>query len=69
MPIALLTTYLSEYRLHLYRLLAQRHRIEVLCYGGGERYVPAWFSDLDAQLQRGPVLDRAPIAGRGQVRR
>ncbi len=50
MPIALLTTYLSDYRLPLYRLLAQRHRIEVLCYGGGERYAPAWFSDLDAQL-------------------
>jgi glycosyltransferase involved in cell wall biosynthesis len=49
-PIALLTTYLSDYRLPLYRLLAQRHRIEVLCYGGGERYAPAWFSDLDAQL-------------------
>ncbi|HEY2440755.1 MAG TPA: glycosyltransferase family 4 protein [Solirubrobacteraceae bacterium] len=50
MPIALLTTYLSDYRLPLYRLLAQRHPIEVLCYGGGERYVSAWFADLDAQL-------------------
>ena len=50
MPIAVLTTYLSDYRLPLYRLLAQRHRIEVLCYGGGERYAPAWFRDLDAQL-------------------
>jgi glycosyltransferase involved in cell wall biosynthesis len=49
-PIALLTTYLSDYRLPLYRLLAQRHPIEVLCYGGGERYAPGWFSDLDAQL-------------------
>jgi glycosyltransferase involved in cell wall biosynthesis len=48
--IALLTTYLSDYRLPLYRLLAQRRDIEVLCYGGGERYVPAWFTDLDAQL-------------------
>ena len=26
------------------------HGLEVLCYGGGERYVPAWFADLDAQL-------------------
>jgi glycosyltransferase involved in cell wall biosynthesis len=49
-PIALLTTYLSDYRLPLYRLLAQRHRIEVLCYGGGERYAPVWFRDLDGQL-------------------
>ena len=48
--IALLTTYLSDYRLPLYRLLAQRHPIEVLCYGGGDRYAPAWFTDLDAQL-------------------
>jgi glycosyltransferase involved in cell wall biosynthesis len=48
--IALLTTYLSDYRLPLYRLLAQRFDLEVLCYGGGERYVPAWFTDLDAQL-------------------
>jgi glycosyltransferase involved in cell wall biosynthesis len=22
----------------------------VLCYGGGERYIPAWFSDLEGQL-------------------
>ncbi len=48
--IAILTTYLSDYRLPLYRLLAQRHDTEVLCYGGGERYAPAWFADLDAQL-------------------
>ncbi len=48
--IAILTTYLSDYRLPLYRLLARRHDVEVLCYGGGERYAPAWFADLDAQL-------------------
>ena len=50
MTIAILTTYLSDYRLPLYRLLAQRHDTEVLCYGGGERYAPPWFADLDAQL-------------------
>jgi glycosyltransferase involved in cell wall biosynthesis len=49
-PIALLTNILAPYRLPLYRLLAERHGIEVLCYGGGERYLPAWFSDLDGQL-------------------
>src|ERR1700761_2624034 len=48
--IAILTTYLSDYRLPLYRLLAQRHDTVVLCYGGGERYAPAWFTNLDAQL-------------------
>ena len=50
MTIALLTTYLTDYRLPLYRLLAERDGLEVLCYGRGDRYVPAWFSDLDAQL-------------------
>jgi glycosyltransferase involved in cell wall biosynthesis len=48
--IAILTTYLSPYRLPLYRLLAQRRDVEVLCYGGGERYVPPWSTDLEAQL-------------------
>lgn len=50
MPIALLTPVLSDYRLPLFERLAQRHGVEVLCYGGGDRYVPPWFSDLDAQL-------------------
>lgn len=50
MPIALVTTFLSDYRLPLYRLLAERHGVEVLCYGRGERYTPSWFTDLDAQL-------------------
>jgi len=48
--IALLTTYLAGYRVPLYRRLAREHRVEVLCHGGGDRYVPAWFSDLDGQL-------------------
>lgn len=51
MAIALVTTYLAGYRVPLYELLARRHGVEVLCFGGGERYVPAWFSDLDAQLR------------------
>jgi glycosyltransferase involved in cell wall biosynthesis len=50
--IALITNYLADYRLPLYERLARRHGVEVLCYGGGERYVPPWFSDLDAQLAR-----------------
>jgi glycosyltransferase involved in cell wall biosynthesis len=49
-PVALVTTFLSDYRLPLYRLLAQRYDLEVLCYGRGERYAPPWFRDLDAQL-------------------
>jgi glycosyltransferase involved in cell wall biosynthesis len=49
-PIALVTTFLSDYRLPLYRLLAERHGLEVLCYGRGDRYAPPRFTDLDAQL-------------------
>ena len=58
MAIALLTTYLTAYRIPLFERLAQRHDLEVLCFGGGERYVPAWFSDLDAQLARAPFPAR-----------
>src|ERR1700761_2444471 len=50
MRIALVTTYPSDYRLPLYRLLARSHGLEVLCYGRGDRYAPAWSADLDAQL-------------------
>ncbi len=50
MAIALLTTYLAGYRIPLYERLAERNGVEVLCFGGGERYVPSWFADLDAQL-------------------
>jgi glycosyltransferase involved in cell wall biosynthesis len=56
--IALLTTYLPGYRMPLYRLLAQRHGVEVLCYGGGERYAPSWFRDLDRQLESAPFPAR-----------
>jgi glycosyltransferase involved in cell wall biosynthesis len=50
MAIALLATHIMAYRTQLYERLAARHGVEVLCSGGGERYVPEWFSDLDAQL-------------------
>jgi glycosyltransferase involved in cell wall biosynthesis len=64
--VAILTTYLSDYRLPLYRLLARRHDTEVLCYGGGERYAPAWFADLDAQLAAADFPARR-LAGRGEA--
>jgi glycosyltransferase involved in cell wall biosynthesis len=64
--IAILTTYLSDYRLPLYRLLARRHDTEVLCYGGGERYAPAWFADLDAQLAAADFPARR-LDGRGEA--
>jgi glycosyltransferase involved in cell wall biosynthesis len=50
MRIALVTTYPSDYRLPLYRRLAADDGLEVLCYGRGARYAPAWSASLDAQL-------------------
>jgi glycosyltransferase involved in cell wall biosynthesis len=56
--IALLTTYLSDYRVPLFKALAERHGVEVLCYGRGDRYAPPWFRDLDAQLKDAPFPAR-----------
>jgi glycosyltransferase involved in cell wall biosynthesis len=56
--VALLTTYLAGYRVPLYERLHERYGVEVLCYGGGDRYVPAWFTDLDAQLDAAPFPAR-----------
>ena len=51
MRIALLTTYLAGYRTPLYERLAASHGLEVLCYGGGGRYVPPWIAqELDVQI-------------------
>ena len=58
-----LTTYLAGYRVPLYERLAERHGVEVLCFGGGERYVPGLVRDLDAQLG-GAVLPGPPALGR-----
>jgi glycosyltransferase involved in cell wall biosynthesis len=58
MAIALLTTYLPGYRVPLYQRLSERHGLEVLCFGGGERYVPPWFADLDRQLADAPFPAR-----------
>jgi glycosyltransferase involved in cell wall biosynthesis len=66
MPIALVTTYLAGYRVPLYKRLAERHGVEVLCFGGGERYVPAWFRDLDAQLESAPFPARR-LSGPGEA--
>jgi glycosyltransferase involved in cell wall biosynthesis len=49
--IALLTNYLAGYRRPLYERLAARYGVEVLCYGGGERYAPPWIAhELGAQI-------------------
>jgi glycosyltransferase involved in cell wall biosynthesis len=55
---ALLTTYLTGYRMPLFERLADRFEVEVLCFGGGARYVPAWFSNLDQQLTAAPFPAR-----------
>jgi len=58
MAIALLTTFLVPYRVPLYERLAREHDVEVLCYGGGKRYAPPWFADLDRQLAEAPFPAR-----------
>lgn len=62
MAIALVTNVLAPYRVPLYALLAERYGVEVLCFGAGADYVPAWFGDLDGQLAAAPFPARR-IAG------
>ena len=62
MAIALVTNVLAPYRVPLYALLAERYGVEVLCFGAGASYVPAWFGDLDGQLASAPFPARR-IAG------
>ena len=54
----MLTTYLSPYRVPLFTRLAEDYDVEVLCFGGGDRYVPPWFADLDEQLAAAPFPAR-----------
>jgi len=56
--IALVTNVLAPYRVPLYALLAERYGVEVLCFGAGASYVPAWFGDLDGQLAAAPFPSR-----------
>ena len=66
MRVALITNYLTGYRLPLYELLAERIGLEVLCFGGEGRYVPEWFADLDRQLDAAPFPARR-IAGTAEL--
>jgi glycosyltransferase involved in cell wall biosynthesis len=52
MSVALVTNYLPPYRIPLYELLAERHGLEVYCFGGEGAYVPAALRDLDRQLEQ-----------------
>ncbi|MDO8209768.1 glycosyltransferase family 4 protein [Conexibacter sp. CPCC 206217] len=68
MAIALVTNVITPYRAPLYRLLAERYGVEVLCFGGGQSYVPAWFGDLDAQLAAAPFSARRLDGPRAALR-
>jgi glycosyltransferase involved in cell wall biosynthesis len=66
--IALVTNVITPYRVPLYRLLAERYGVEVLCFGAGQSYVPAWFGDLDAQLAAAPFPARRLDGPRAALR-
>jgi glycosyltransferase involved in cell wall biosynthesis len=68
-PIALLTNYLAPYRVPLYERLADRFGVEILCFGGGERYVPSWFAELDKQLAAAPFPARRLDGGAAEALR
>ncbi|MDW5594944.1 glycosyltransferase family 4 protein [Conexibacter stalactiti] len=68
MAIALVTNVITPYRAPLYRLLAERYGVEVLCFGAGQSYVPAWFGDLDAQLAAAPFPARRLDGPRAALR-
>jgi glycosyltransferase involved in cell wall biosynthesis len=62
--IALLTNFPTPYRVPLFERLAASIDVEVLCYGGGSRYVPAWFaSSLNADLDKLPFPARRLTGG------
>lgn len=64
MRVALITNYLTGYRIPLYERLSSRLGVEVLCFGGEGRYVPEWFADLDRQLDAAPFPARRISGGR-----
>lgn len=68
MPVALVTNIITPYRAPLYRLLAERYDVEVLCFGGDQHYVPSWFGELDAQLAAAPFPARRLDGPRAALR-
>jgi glycosyltransferase involved in cell wall biosynthesis len=58
MSVALLTNHPVPYRVPLFVRLAAEQGVEVLCYGGDDRYLPPWFAGLDAQLDAAPFPAR-----------
>jgi glycosyltransferase involved in cell wall biosynthesis len=68
MTVALVTNIVTPYRAPLYELLARRLDVEVLCFGGGQSYVPSWFGDLDEQLATAPFPARRLDGPRAALR-
>ncbi len=69
MAIALLTNHLVPYRIPLYERLAAEQGVEILCYGGGERYMPSGrLPDFDALLAAAPFPARRLDGWRGALR-
>jgi glycosyltransferase involved in cell wall biosynthesis len=54
MSVALVTNYIPPYRLPLYRLLAERHGVEVFCFGGEGSYVADHHRKLAQQVAQAP---------------
>lgn len=68
MAVALVTNYIPPYRIPLYRLLAERHGVEVFCFGGEGSYVADHHRRLERQVAEAPfpahVLRRQRDAAR-----
>jgi glycosyltransferase involved in cell wall biosynthesis len=58
MAVALLTNHPVPYRVPLFERLAAELGVEVLCYGGTDRFLPPWFAGLDAGLDAAPFPAR-----------
>jgi glycosyltransferase involved in cell wall biosynthesis len=58
MSVALLTNHPVPYRVPLFERLAAEQGVEVLFYGGQERYLPPWFANLDAGIDAAPFPAR-----------
>jgi glycosyltransferase involved in cell wall biosynthesis len=54
MSVALVTNYIPPYRIPLYRLLAERHGVEVFCFGGEGSYVADHHRELERQVAEAP---------------
>jgi glycosyltransferase involved in cell wall biosynthesis len=63
LSIALVTNFIPPYRVPLFTRLAEDLDIEVICFGGRARFTPAWFRELDSQVEAAAFPARR-LAGR-----